>query len=86
MSTLSVDDIIKTWQEIRRKPGELVGIWNYELEREDIALVLKEEQCASPYGPKVRFRKVHVMVSNKIEVLSKFDVFPIGYSRSTIPF
>ena len=86
MSTLTFDDLVETWQRARREPGELVGIWNHELGQEDIGMVVKEENKIQKVKPKYDHSKVYVMISGRIDKLSKWDVFPVGRARATIPF
>ena len=86
MSTVTLDDLVESWQRIRRDPGELVGIWNHELGQEDIGMVVLEENKIQKVKPKYDLSKVHVMIGGRIEKLSKSDVFPVGSAKPTIPF
>ena len=86
MSTLAFDDLIETRQQFRREPGELVGIWNHELGREEIGMVILEENKIQKVKPKYDHSKVHVMIGGRIEKVSKWDVFPVGRAVPTIPF
>lgn len=86
MSTLTFDDLIESWQRVRREPGELVGIWNHELGQEDIGMVVLEENKVQKVKPKYDLSKVHVMIGGRIEKVSKWDVFPVGRAKSTIPY
>jgi hypothetical protein len=80
--TLTLDDLVEGWQKWPRTPGELVGVWNHELAREDIGLVVKEEKLRKKFD----YNKVHVLIGGRIEMLSKCDIFPVGRARQTIPF
>jgi hypothetical protein len=86
VSTLTLDDLDEAWQRVRREPGELVGIWNHELGQEDIGMVVLEENKIQKVKPKYDLSKVHVMIGGRIEKVSKWDVFPVGRARATIPF
>ena len=86
MPTLTLDDLDEAWQRVRREPGELVGIWNHELGQEDIGMVVLEENKIQKVKPKYDLSKVYVMISGRIDKLSKWDVFPVGRARATIPF
>jgi len=84
--TITIDDLVESWQKWRREPGELVGIWNHELGQEDIGMVVLEDNKTQKMKPKYDHSKVHVMVGGRIEKMSKWDVFPIGCAKVTIPF
>lgn len=86
MSTLTFDYLVETWQCARREPGELVGIWNHELGQEDIGMVVMEESKIQKVKPKYDHSNVYVMISGRIDKLSKWDVFPVGRARATMPF
>jgi len=86
VSTLTLDDLDEAWQRVRREPGELVGIWNHELGQEDIGMVVLEENKIQKVKPKYDLSKVHVMIGGRIEKVSKWDVFPVGRAKPTIPF
>jgi hypothetical protein len=86
VSSLTIDDIVEEWQKVRRSPGELVGIWNHELGQEDIGMVVMEENKIRKMKPKYDLSKVHVMIGGRIEKVSKWDVFPVGRAKPTIPF
>jgi hypothetical protein len=86
VSTLTLDDLDEVWQRVRREPGELVGIWNHELGHEDIGMVVLEENKIQKVKPKYDLSKVHVMIGGRIEKLSKWDIFPVGHAKPTIPY
>ena len=84
--TLTIDDLVEYWQRVRREPGELVGIWNHELGKEDVGMVVMEENKVSRVKPKYDLSKVHVMIGGRIEAVSKWDVFPVGRAKPTVAF
>ena len=88
MSSITIDDLIESWQQLIREPGELVGIWNHELDREDIGMVLLEENNMKhvKLKPKYDYSKVHVMISGRVEKLSKWEVFPVGRATASPDF
>jgi hypothetical protein len=63
-----------------------VGIWNHERGQEDIGMVVLEENKTQKVKQKYDHSKVYVMISGRIDKLSKWDVFPVGRAKPTIPF
>jgi hypothetical protein len=49
-------------------------------------MVVLEENKVQKVKPKYDLSKVHVMIGGRIEKVSKWDVFPVGRAKPTIPF
>lgn len=82
------DDDLAWWQESDRSPGELVGIWNYAEAREDLGLIIEDNRNAeiNPFGRETYIRKIRTLIRGSIVALSKWDIYPPGSAKPSIPF
>lgn len=82
------EEEINEWQDLDRTPGELVGTWSYELEREDLGLIIDDDRNAeiNPFGRETYIRKIRTLIGGAIVALSKWDIYPPGSAKPTIPF
>lgn len=82
------NEAIEIWQEADRIPGELVGTWSYELDREEFGLVIEDNRNAeiNPFGRETYIRKIRTLVRGTPASLSKWDLYPPGHSKPAIPF
>jgi len=85
---LLTDDVLSEWQEADRSPGELVSTWNYELDREDLGLIIEDNRNAeiNPFGRETYIRKIRTLIGGSIVSLSKWDIYPPGSAKPSIPF
>ena len=81
------EEELQQWQDKVHKPGELLSIWDYELGKEIPCLVLEDkEKDINPFGRKSRIRRIKIMSRAGIHEITRYDIFPPGEGRPSIPF
>ena len=78
---------LSEWQSKSHKPGELLSIWDHETSKEIPCLVIQDsDKQINPFGRKSRIRKIKIMSKYGTYEVSKYDIFPPGEARPSIPF
>jgi hypothetical protein len=76
---------IHEWQNQTHPSGALVGIWNWEANREDAAIVITD-YWVKKRSFRLKRRIVRVLVMGAIEELGPHEVFKFGKATPIIPF
>ena len=78
---------LTAWQSNVHIPGSLLATWDHETGKEIPCMIIKDcDKTINPFGRKSRIRKITVMTKHGIQELSKYDIFPPGEARPSIPF
>ena len=78
---------ITEWQSKKHRPGELLSIWDHETSKEIPCLVIQDsDKTINPFGRKSRIRKITIMSKHGIYEVSKYEIYPNGEARPSIPF
>lgn len=78
---------LSEWQEKLHKTGELLSIWDYDTSKEIPCLIVEDfDKHINPFGRNTMIRRIKVMSMHGIVELTKWDIFPPGEARPSIPF
>jgi len=78
---------LSDWQAKPHKPGELLSTWDHETSKEIPCLVIQDnDKTINPFGRKSRIRKITIMSKHGVYEISKYEIFPPGEARPSIPF
>ena len=73
------------WQNQMHPTGSLVGIWNWEANREDAAIIIADF-VKKTRGLRVKQRIIKVLAAGTIIDLGPHDIFELGKAKPIIPF
>jgi hypothetical protein len=73
------------WQNQIHLTGSLVGIWNWEANREDAAIIIADF-VKKTRGRRVKQRIIKVLAAGTIIDLGPHDIFELGKAKPIIPF
>jgi hypothetical protein len=78
---------LSEWQEKIHKPGELLSMWDYDTSKEIPCMVIEDfGKDINPFGRKTKIRRIKVMSMHGIIELTRWDIFPPGEARPSIPY
>ncbi len=78
---------IYDWQSKAHNPGDLLSTWDHETSKEIPCFVIQDSNnAASTSGRKSRIRKIMIMSKHGIYEISKYEIYPPGEARPSIPF